>query len=139
MRRAVIGHMNTARLAGSSPNNIPSRHANLPAARRSVFLMKDGTGKIAVSRSRGEKEMADKSVAEHEAFVSLIRTAQQDPAIRSRLRAILDQPPFHLKSLLNTMVAEMQLQSAPADFVRAIACLLNDDVAQKARELLDEA
>lgn len=83
--------------------------------------------------------MADKSVSEHEAFVSLIRTAQQDPAIRSRLRAILDQPPFHRKSLLNTMVAEMRLQSAPADFVRAIACLLDDDVAQKARELLDEA
>jgi hypothetical protein len=80
--------------------------------------------------------MAEKSVADHEPFVSLIRTAQEDAAIRSRLRAILDQPPFHRKSPLNTMVAELQMQSVPADFIRAIGCLLDDDVAEKARELL---
>jgi hypothetical protein len=34
------------------------------------------------------------------------------------------------------MVAELQMQSVPADFIRAIGCLLDDDVAEKARELL---
>ena len=83
--------------------------------------------------------MAVKSIADHKPFVVLIRSTQRDPAIGSRIRVILDQPPFHRKSLLNTLVAELKLQSAPADFVQAIACLLDDDVARKARELLDES
>jgi|GEM_PF-1338794 len=86
-----------------------------------------------------KNRMADKTVADQKVFVSLIRTAQEDAALRSRLRMILAQPPFHRRSLLNTLLEELKLQSAPADFVRAIACLLEDDVASKARELLDES
>jgi hypothetical protein len=83
--------------------------------------------------------MADKSVANQELFVALIRTAQEDAGIRDRLRAILRQPAFHRKSLLNTLIAELKMQSAPAEFIQAIACLLDDAVARKARELLDES
>jgi hypothetical protein len=84
-----------------------------------------------------EAKVAEKSIADHETFVTLIRTAQEDAAIGSRLRAILGQPPFHRRSLLHTLVAELQMQSAPADFVRAVAFLLEDDVARKARDLLN--
>lgn len=82
--------------------------------------------------------MADIKVADQELFVSLVQTAKEDEAIRSRLRAILRQSAFHRKSMLNTLIAELKIQSAPAEFVQAIACLLDDDVARKARELLDE-
>ena len=81
--------------------------------------------------------MTEKSVADHETFVSLIRTALKDKDIGSRLRAILHQPPFHRKSLLHAMLADLKLQSAPPDFIQAIACLLDDEVATKARKLLD--
>ena len=83
--------------------------------------------------------MTDKSVADQELFVSLIRTAREDADIRGRLQAILRQPAFHRKSMLNTLVAELKMQSAPAEFIEAIACLLDDGVARKVRELLDES
>ena len=81
--------------------------------------------------------MADKSVGDQALFISLIRAAREDADIGDRLQVILGQPDFHRKSLLNTLIAELKMQSAPADFIRAIACLLDDDVARKARELLD--
>ena len=81
--------------------------------------------------------MPDKSVADQEMFVSLIRTAREDADIRGRLQAILHQPAFHRKSMLNTLIGELKMQSAPAEFIQAIACLLDDAVARKARELLD--
>lgn len=83
--------------------------------------------------------MSDNSVAEQEMFVSLIRTAREDADVRGRLRAILHQPAFHRKSMLNTLIGELKMQSAPAEFIQAIACLLDDAVARKARELLDES
>lgn len=82
--------------------------------------------------------MSEKSVGDHEAFVALIRTAREDPDVRKKLQVILDQPPFHRRSLLNTLVAELRVQSAPAGFIRAVACLPDDEVARKARELLSE-
>jgi hypothetical protein len=83
--------------------------------------------------------MADKSAADQKLFISLIRVAQKDAGIRDRLRAILHQPAFHRKSMLHTLIAELKMQSAPAEFIRAIACLLDDAVARKARELLDDS
>ena len=81
--------------------------------------------------------MAVRPVGGNESFVSLIRTALEDEGVRGRLRAILSQPPFHRHSLLNTLVADLKMQQAPTDIIRAIACLLDDEVAEKARELLD--
>ena len=77
-----------------------------------------------------------RSVADNDTFVTLLRVAQEDTEIRSQLVAILQQPPFHRQSLLNTFVSDMTLQSAPKDFVQAIAALLDEEVAAKALELL---
>ena len=82
--------------------------------------------------------MTERSFADQKSFITLIRAAQEDAALRERLLAILQQPGFHRKSLLNTLIAELSVQSAPAELVQAVACLLNDDVAEKARELLNE-
>lgn len=77
-----------------------------------------------------------KTVGDSDAFVTLMRVAQEDAAVRKTLSGILGQPPFHRKSLLNTLVAEMKLKGAPADFVAAISALLDDAVADKAREMI---
>ena len=82
--------------------------------------------------------MEDKSVGDQQRFLSLIRPAQEESAVKHRILAILRQPAFHRKSRLNTMIAELKMQSAPADFIQVIGCLKNDDVARKARELLEK-
>jgi hypothetical protein len=81
---------------------------------------------------------AKNTVGENDAFITLMRVAQEDPDIRQTLAGILHQPPFHRKSLLNTLIKEITLKGAPADFVSAIQELLNDDVAEKLAEFIPE-
>jgi hypothetical protein len=78
----------------------------------------------------------EKTVGDNETFVALIRLGQEDPDVRKTLGAILGQPPFHRKCLLNTLVEEMKLKGAPMDFISAVAALLDDEVAQKAKEMI---
>lgn len=77
-----------------------------------------------------------KTVGENDGFVNLIRVAQEDDEIRNRLLAILGQPEFQRKSLLNTFVRDMKFKSAPSELISAIQCLLNDAVAERALDLL---
>jgi hypothetical protein len=75
---------------------------------------------------------------DNETFVSLMRVAQEDPNIRRVIVGILTQSPFNRQSMLNTLIAEMKLKSAPVDFIQAIASLLDDDVANKVPRLLKD-
>ena len=81
-------------------------------------------------------EKKSKSVGRNETFVTLIRVAREDKEIGNQLVGILMQSSFHRKSLLNDMINEMRFRSAPVEFVNAIACLLDDAVAAKAKELI---
>lgn len=80
----------------------------------------------------------EKTVGDNDIFVTLIRLAQENPDVRKTLSGILAQPPFHRKSLLNTLIAEIKLKGAPPLFVSAISALLDDDVAQKAKEVIQQ-
>jgi len=77
-----------------------------------------------------------KSVAEDEAFVALIRVAQEDADVRNQLLSILCLDRFNRESALNTLVDDLRLKKAPKELVSAIASLLDDDVAEKTLEIL---
>ena len=77
-----------------------------------------------------------KSVGDNEAFVTLIRVAQDDPEVHATLAAILRQPPFHRKSLLNTVLQDMKARSAPKHLISAMTELLDDAVAEKVAEVI---
>lgn len=68
--------------------------------------------------------------------MQLMSVAREDADIRAQLIEILTQNPFNRKSSLNTWIHTMQLQRAPAPFVRAISYLLDDATADKALQLL---
>jgi|TARA_B100001971_G_C18211908_1_gene551266 hypothetical protein len=83
------------------------------------------------------KKFFSSSGDEH--FLQFISVARQDEHIREQLISILNQDPFNRKSSLNTWVRTMQFQQAPESFVHAATCLLEDDIADKALQLLSEA
>ncbi len=72
-----------------------------------------------------------KSVSDNDAFVTLVRVAQDDPKIRATLGVILGQTPFHRKSLLNSLIQNIAAQGAPENLTLAMAELLNDSVADQ--------
>ena len=78
------------------------------------------------------------TVGDNDAFVTLIQVAQEDADIRKQLQTILAHPPFHRKSMLNMLISQMKLKSAPPEFIAAIASLLDDEVATKAMEVINE-
>ena len=77
-----------------------------------------------------------KTVGDNDTFVTLIQLAREDPQIGLVLKSILAQPALKRKSLVKALVDDMTRQSAPADFIQAIAALLDDEVARKAAEII---
>ena len=78
------------------------------------------------------------TVGDNDAFVTLIQVAKEDADIRKQLQAILTQPTFHRNSLLNMLISQMKLKSAPPDFIAAIVSLLDDEVATKTIEVIND-
>jgi hypothetical protein len=70
-------------------------------------------------------------------FLSLMVLASEDDVIRQHLLAILSQDKFNRHSLLNTWIEDLKLQIAPESFIRAVACLLDDEVAARALSVLE--
>ena len=72
----------------------------------------------------------------NETFVRLIQVAREDPEIREQLLSILSLDKFNRKSALHSFLEKMRFMKAPEEFLSAIACFLDDQVAEKALELL---
>jgi len=80
----------------------------------------------------------NKSVGDDDNFVSLIQVAREDANIRQQLLSILSQERKKRGSILNSYINDLQLKKAPVEFISAIACLIQDDIADKALEILKE-
>lgn len=70
-------------------------------------------------------------------FLSLMVVARQDATIASQLLTILKQEESRRHATLNSWIHELKLQSAPATFTDAISCLLDDQIAVRAQQLLE--
>jgi hypothetical protein len=77
-----------------------------------------------------------KRVADNEVFVKLIQVAEEDEAVRRKLAEILSLPPTHRRSVLNFYIDQMRQNGAPEAFISAVACLLDNGVADRALSLL---
>lgn len=73
-----------------------------------------------------------KSVGDEEVFIDLLRVACGDRSVNATLERLLSMPDDGRKALVHNWVSELIVNDAPKDFVRAIACLLDDRVAEKA-------
>lgn len=78
------------------------------------------------------------SVGDNPTFVRLIQVAREDREMRDVLVNILSLDDFNRKSSLNSLIEEMKMKSAPPDFIEAIACLRDQDVAEQALKLFEE-
>jgi len=77
-----------------------------------------------------------RSAGDDETFIRLIQIARDNPEIREKILGILYMDPFNRKSALNTFIEQMRLKGAPREFVSAVACFLDDQVAESALSIL---
>ncbi len=80
--------------------------------------------------------LKEKPVGENESFVTLLQVARDNPEIKNQLVAILSQTGFNRKSILNSYLDELRYKRAPDDLISALSCLLDDNIAKKALEIL---
>jgi hypothetical protein len=77
-----------------------------------------------------------KTVGEIETFITMLRTACEDETVNQRLERLLSMPDQKRQAVVHAWVNDMLIAQAPRDFVSAIACLLDDTVAEKAYEVI---
>ena len=77
-----------------------------------------------------------KSVADIGSFITMISAACDDPAVSKRLEQLLEMPDEKRQGLVHAWVTDLLVAEAPRDFVQAIACLMDDQVAEKAYEVI---
>jgi len=79
---------------------------------------------------------APRSVAEVQGFVNLLLAACNDSKINTTLERLLSMPDEKRKGLVHAWVTDLLIEEAPRDLVQAVACLMDDAVAEKAYEVI---
>lgn len=77
-----------------------------------------------------------KTVGEIGTFVTMLTTACEDQKVFERLERLLSMPDQKRQAVVHTWVNDLLIAQAPRDFIQAVACLLDDRVAEKAYEAI---
>lgn len=81
-------------------------------------------------------QSAPRSVGDIDGFVTMLRVACEDRAVNDRLEKLLSLPDQERRAVLHAWVSDLLIARAPQEFTTAIACLLDDRVAEKAYEVI---
>jgi hypothetical protein len=76
------------------------------------------------------------SVGDIESFVAMLRAARSDRSVRARLERLLSLPDEQRASVVHSWVGDLLIAEAPRDFVFAVACLQDKQVAGRASEVI---
>jgi hypothetical protein len=87
-----------------------------------------------VSTPRG----APRTVAEVDSFITMLLTACADRQVNDILERLLSMPDEKRRGMVHSWVNDLLIAQAPQDFVQAVACLLDDAVAEKAYEVITQ-
>ena len=77
-----------------------------------------------------------RSVGDIEGFITLLRTACDNPSVNATLERLLAMSDAKRRVLVHNWVSDLIVQQAPRGFTEAVACLLDDAVAEKAYEVI---
>jgi hypothetical protein len=86
--------------------------------------------------AKPEPQQPARSVSEIGSFITMLRAACEDRGINERLEKLLSLPDDKRQAVVHAWVSDMLIAQAPKDFIAAIACLLDNQVAEKAYEVI---
>ena len=79
---------------------------------------------------------APRTVADINSFITMLLTACEDQSINQKLEHVLSMPDQKRQAVIRQWISDMLVARAPSDFIQAVACLLDDRVAEKAWEVI---
>ncbi len=77
-----------------------------------------------------------RSVGDVAGFITLLRAACDDRSMNEALEKLLSMPDAQRRAFVHGWVTDLLVKQAPADFTEAIACLLDDAVAEQAYQVI---
>ncbi len=75
---------------------------------------------------------APRSVADIEGFVGLLKAACENPQINATLERLLAMPDAQRQGVVRSWVSDLIIAGAPRELIEAVACLIDDAVAEQA-------
>lgn len=72
-------------------------------------------------------------------FTAIMTAALNYPDMKKLVLPIVSLNTFHRTSLINTIISDLKLVSGPQQVISFLNALKDDDIAQKAKELLETA
>ena len=69
-------------------------------------------------------------------FINMLLTACDDRAMNDTLEMLLSQPDANRRAVVYRLLDRLREKQAPADLIDAIACLLDDDAAERAYKVI---
>jgi len=88
-----------------------------------------------LSKLFGIRSQAEKK---EDAFINLMKVAQEDATVRQTLLSILVLESTLRKFALESLTVKIQMQGAPSEFVDALQVFQDDDASKKALLLLKQ-
>lgn len=76
------------------------------------------------------------SVGEVGSFIDLLRLAREDQRIHAALVQLLSMEPARRQTLVHNWVSDLLVRGAPRAFTQAIACLMDDAIAEQASTVI---
>ena len=79
---------------------------------------------------------APRTVGEIDSFVTMLLAACEDEKMHGHLERLLSLPDEQRQATVHAWVTDLLVAEAPPDFIHAVACLMDDRVAEKAYEVI---
>jgi hypothetical protein len=77
-----------------------------------------------------------RSAADITAFVDLLKAACNDDKVNATLRRLLEMPDSKRQGVVHAWLTDLLIEGAPGDFTQAVACLMDDAIAERAYEAI---
>jgi hypothetical protein len=79
---------------------------------------------------------APRTFGEVEGFIDMLLAACKDRSMNDTLEMLLSQPDAKRRAIVHRLLDRLKERQAPPALVDAMACLLDDDAAEKAYEVI---
>ena len=81
-------------------------------------------------------DTAPKTYGDIESFVTMLLAACDDMGMNETLEQLLSLPDEWRQRTVRDIITQLRIKSAPVELIEALAPLLDDDVAEKAYEVI---